>query len=491
MNKIKIIIKGLMIVVLFAIQSCGEDFLTPEPVIQQSPETIKTVADLEMVMLGAYDLMSSKSYYNSTIITRNDVRGDDMQTVEKGRLDDEYRYRYTASNDFSNSTWYKPFEVLRAANNVLSIADNIEVPAADTDRLNSVKGQAYTVRALAHFDLCRMFARQYSHDNGASPGIPIVTEIIVPEAEMSRNTVAEAYAQIIADLNNAITLLPVSTELGEHGEVNNWAAQTLLARVYLYMEDNANAYQVADYIIKNSPYSLIPRDEYVDSWGKESTSESIFSIINTSTDDGGSTGVGALSDPEGYGQFVATQDFIDLMATYPNDIRRELLYKNQYSTDDTSTWGRVLKYPGEGNTRADIVSGIFLTNTSQTNDVPVFRLSEVYLIAAEAAIKESDVTNARIYLNAIVERADPAATVDLVNVNLDRILLERRKEFVAEGHRFFDLIRNKKDIVRKECDRVWDITTPLEIKYDYYKTIFPIPIDEIQVNSNIEQNPGY
>ena len=121
----------------------------------------------------------------------------------------------------------------------------------------------------------------------------------------------------------------------------------------------------------------------------------------------------------------------------------------------------------------------------------MFRLSEVYLIAAEAAIKNTDPTNARIYLNAIVERADPTATVDLAGVTLDRILLERRKEFVAEGHRFFDLVRNKKDIVRTKCDRVWDITTPLEIKYDYYKILFPIPIDEMQVNTNIEQNPGY
>ena len=172
--------------------------------------------------------------------------------------------------------------------------------------------------------------------------------------------------------------------------------------------------------------------------------------------------------------------------------------------DRYMTWGKLqyeayvnqyAKYKGKfgitGNTRADIVSGIFLVNTSQTNNVPVFRLSEVYLIAAEAAFKESDFTNARINLNAIVERADPSATVNLAGVTLDRILLERRKEFVAEGHRFFDLIRNKKDIVRTKCDRVWDITTPLEIKYDYYKILFPIPIDEMQVNTNIEQNPGY
>jgi len=94
-------------------------------------------------------------------------------------------------------------------------------------------------------------------------------------------------------------------------------------------------------------------------------------------------------------------------------------------------------------------------------------------------------------LNKIVERADPTATADLVDITLDRILLERRMELVAEGHRFFDLVRNKRNIVRKSCARVWDITTPLEIEYDNYKAIFPIPIDELQVNDQIKQNPGY
>ena len=155
-----------------------------------------------------------------------------------------------------------------------------------------------------------------------------------------------------------------------------------------------------------------------------------------------------------------------------------------------------MKYPGLGNTKAVIKdfweNGVALPVAAVVSSVPVLRLSEVYLIAAEAAVKDGDVANAEKYLNKIVERANPAATVATDGVNLDRILTERRKELMAEGHRFFDLIRNKRDIVRKMSVRVFDPNgTPLFIGWQDYRILFPIPIDEINANPNITQNPEW
>lgn len=491
-NNMKYIVKLLMIVLLIGAQSCGDDFLDQVPSNQQSPDVIETVGDAQVVLNGAYELMQSEDYYNSSVITCNDVRADDMQTAEYGRIDDEYLYEFD-TDEFDESVWAQPFTVLRQVNNIIAFIDDIEVNSDTEIALrDDIKGQALTIRALAHFDLCKMFGLPYSHNGGTSLGIPLVTTVLDPYSNEERNTVAEVYTQIIVDLNLAIPLL---SEEESVGYINAWAAKTLLARTYLYMEDNANAYTTAVDIITNSPYSLMTRDEYIDSWSEESSSESIFSIINSVVDDGGSEGVANLSDPEGYGQFIATQDFINLMASDPDDIRREMLYVDQTSDiTDTMTWGRVLKYPGKGNTKSIIVNhellGDDLTSAAVTNNVPVFRLSEVYLIAAEAAIKKTDQTNAAYYLNEIVERANPAATVAEINVDLDRILLERRKELVAEGHRMFDLIRNKRNIVRMSSDRVFDTSTPLLITYDNYQVIFPIPRDEINVSS-MTQNPGY
>jgi len=497
MKNIQFLVKLLMIALLIATQSCSEGFLNEFPSNSQSPDNIKTIADAQIVMSGAYDLMQDNNYYNANIITDNDVRGDDMQTADEGRIDDEYLYRYTAQTDFDEDSWSQPYTVLRHVNTILTFIDDIEtsMPKEEAEKAD-IKGQALAIRALAHFDLCRQFGRQYSHDNGASLGIPIVTSVLDPYAKVPRNTVAEVYAQVIADLNEAIPLLSEDKRLGQ---LNAWAAKTLLARVYLYMEDNTNAFATAVDVINNGPYSLMTRDQYVDSWSNPGgSSESIFSIINNAADNGGGESVNNLSDPGGYGQFIATQDFIDLIRSDPNDIRVEMLYVDKFSMKnnpaDPTTWGRVLKYPGHGNTKAKIVAfqetGDPLAVAAYVGNVPVFRLSELYLIAAEAAIKNSDEENATTYLNAIVERANPAATVAQSDVNLDRILTERRKELVAEGHRFFDLVRNKRDIVRSFSLRIYDNATPLLIKWDDYRIIFPVPQSELNINP-MTQNDGY
>ncbi|MFC2116729.1 RagB/SusD family nutrient uptake outer membrane protein, partial [Bacteroidota bacterium] len=85
---------------------------------------------------------------------------------------------------------------------------------------------------------------------------------------------------------------------------------------------------------------------------------------------------------------------------------------------------------------------------------------------------------------------NPANAVAEANVNLDRILTERRKELMAEGHRFFDLVRNKRDIVRTTSTRIYDNATPLLIKWDNYRIIFPIPQSELNINP-MTQNDGY
>jgi hypothetical protein len=497
MRNMKYIVVLLVVVLMITGQSCSEDFLEQYPSNSQSPDNISTVSDARIVLNGAYNFFQDNNYYGANMITDNDCRSDDMQTAEWGRIDSEYLYEYTAEQDFDSDTWSTPYSLLRHVNSMLSFIDDIETSGEDEDaeRLD-IKGQALAIRALAHFDLCRMFGRQYSHDNGASLGVPIVTSVLDPYEKLPRKSVAEVYSQVITDLNDAIPLLSIDKRLGK---INAWAAKTLLARVYLYMEDNANAYTTAVDIIDNGPYSLMTQAAYVDSWSNTAgSSEAIFSVMNNASDNSGLDGVANLADPEGYGQFIASQDLIDLIRSDPNDIRNEMLYIDQTSNPaDQNTWGRVLKYPGNGNTKSIIVShvetGSPLVGAASIGNVSLLRLSEVYLIAAEAAIKKEapDVDNAEKYLNEIVKRANPSAAVAKADVTLDRILTERRKELCAEGHRFFDLVRNKKDIVRSNSARIFDIAnTPLLIEWDYYKVIFPIPQNELNINP-MTQNDGY
>ena len=137
-------------------------------------------------------------------------------------------------------------------------------------------------------------------------------------------------------------------------------------------------------------------------------------------------------------------------------------------------------------------------------NLPILRLSEVYLNAAEAAMKigGNAINDAVTYLNEVIEaRAidkSLAPTVDATTITLERVLLERRKELVGEGHRFFDAMRNNETIVRYESenDKGWHYSLIEESrKFDrtYFRAILPIPISEVNANSVIakQQNPGY
>lgn len=482
-----------MIALLFISQSCSKDFLVEYPTDKQAPGDIQKMSDVALVVNGAYDLMQSTSFLNSSYITRNDMRSDDYQIPDFGRLEDEYRYDFDEQNSVSGN-WTQPYAVIRQANSIIEMLEALETESAtdEADKQDFI-GQALTIRALCHFALCNWYGMPYSHDGGSSLGVPIVTTVLLPDAKVQRSSVAEVYTQIISDLTTAIPLLKDSKK---GGQINSWAAKTLLARVYLYKEDNQNAFTTAVDVINNSPYSLMTRGQYVDSWASEFSSESIFSCVNSSADNSGGSSINNLSDPEGYGQFCASQDLIDLVNSDPDDIRNEILYIDQLSTiGDRSTYGRILKYPGIGNTKATIVAhfeGSGSVASSQTSNIPIFRLSELYLIAAEAAVKGGG-SNADQYLNAIVERANPSATVDAADVTLDRVLEERRKELMAEGHRFFDLVRNKRDIVRSPALRATQAGVPsarMHIPYDDYQVVFAIPLAELNINP-ITQNPGY
>ena len=139
------------------------------------------------------------------------------------------------------------------------------------------------------------------------------------------------------------------------------------------------------------------------------------------------------------------------------------------------------------------------TNSQDTdiryNNIPLFRLSEVYLNAAEAAVKGGEQDKAYTYLDAIVNRANPTKHA-ASPVTLEAVLKERRKELVGEGHRFFDAMRNNETIVRytSTADQGWQQALTEEARSfnrDFYKTLLPVPEYEMNANPEMKQNPGY
>ncbi|UZJ66497.1 RagB/SusD family nutrient uptake outer membrane protein [Sphingobacterium sp. KU25419] len=384
-----------------------------------------------------------------------------------------------------SSLWYQPYRVLRNTNSVLAFVHSVSNDQL-TDELNDIKGQALTLRALAHFDLVKVFGAPYTKDNGASLGVPIETEKHNSTNKPARNSVKEVYTQIVEDLENAVNLLSAAKK---NGKLNKFGAQQLLARAYLYMGENSKAFTVATQLIKEAEttqssmkgqYLLWTNSEYASVWSKDFTNEIIFELSVIKTESGpGKEGIGNLLWRNGYNDIILSDDYMNLIKDDAHDVRHKIITKY---TSKQIDYYYLNKYPG------NTAEG----ENPEFADIPVLRLSEGYLIAAEAAVKLGDNTNALKYLNAIVSRANPAKSVDGV-VTLQRVLDERRRELVGEGHRLFDAVRNNMRIERKGKAHVSPLLRAETKSFDrnFFKTLMAIPRTEIDANKNIVQNDGY
>lgn len=467
---------------LLASTSCGDEWLNLEPSTSiETESSIKILSDVEFTLNGIYSDMQASNAYSGRLVYYGDVRGDDMQAVSLSkRTGDYYNYGHTKDNGPS-SHWLSLYSFIQNSNLILNNIDKIDATDNEEYR-DDLKGQALAIRGLALFDLTRIFGYPYTKDNGASLGVPIVKSSEGIESKPARNTVAECYTQIIDDLSSAVSLL--SGDFNK-GKINKWAAMSLLSRVYLYKGDDANALAMAEAAIQGAEdegWELWSREDYPRAWAEDATSiapgEILFEIVNTTTDSPGKESMGYLNSKSGYDDMCITSSFYAFLLEDPDDVRLQLL------SFDGKKYAYVYKYqPQEG-------------EVIQDANIPLLRLSETYLNAAEAAVKLGNNETAIKYLEPIVKRANPNNTVEGTTLTLEDVLNERRKELVAEGHRMFDVLRNGMTIVRKDIPNsniknTKHFSKNLECDWNFYRIVLPIPKAEMDTNPNMEQNLGY
>lgn len=494
---------GVMAAVVLTLSSCAKDWLdqTPSDGVDAN-EAIKTSSDLQAAYIGMYTGFRGNSsfvdYYAQQMFVYGDTRGEDVQynqTYGSNRADLYYYMNYRTADDFSSTTaiWKSPYVVISRANRIIN-ATGLSDAAESADAIAQYQNEARVLRAYALFDLTRIYGKTYTEDNGASLGVPFSTEIMEYTEKPARATVAENYAQVISDLTTAINSGALSTD-NNQGYIDLWSAKTLLTRVYLTKGDYANALSTAEDIIANSPYQLWTRDQYAKAWDKGNsahTSEIMFELaVNDNTDWLDRPGIQYLYRENGtypgYSDVVVTKSFTELLTADPEDVRNDILIPAE--KDTKGVFGGAAVYinkmpPYNGDVRYA--------------NVPLLRLSEVYLAAAEAALQTGDASKAANYLNALLTNrtSDESKLVTASTITLDRISIERRKELVGEGQRFFDALRLGQTITRytSDADKGWhDVLTKEAQSYDrsYYKAYPPIPQYEINANKNIKQNDGY
>ncbi len=453
----------ILLVVLFTV-SCSKDFLEEQP--QQSvsmSQALLTTTDFDAAIMGCYDRIQNATYYGRYIILTPDALSDDLKgNATVNRLSDYHSYMGSSTDrsNVSENTFQVCYRTIDQANRILETE-----PSFDVD---DIKGQAYAFRALAHFDLVRTYGQHYTYTADASHlGVPIVTTVD-PLRKPARNTVAEVYTQIIADFNSALEL--INDDANSYYFSKN-VVKALLSRVYLYKEDWANAASMASDVINSGDYSLASADNYADIFAGEHNSEMIFEINYTSLDNpGAATHLAGVYQASGQNEYLPTYDLYDLMPD--GDVRKSLIIEDASIGGGDFGTIRANKYPdplGYGN-------------------IPVIRLSEIYLTRAEANYHLGNASAAQADVDIIRKRglataADVTATGTAL---LDEILKERRIELCFEGHRFWDLTRNKRGVFRNDCT-----ASTCSIPYPDDRFVIAIGQFEIDVNENMVQNPGY
>lgn len=502
---------AMCVAVLTGLTACGDEWLQLEPKDSVSEgEALSSSEAIGTARDGMYAAFKGNSnlvdYYAQLMFVYGDVRGEDIQynaTSGSGRGQFYYMMNYSTPENFycspksSTAVWQTPYIVIGRANRIIA-AENIS-DADDAQAAALVaqyQAEARVVRAFALFDLTRIYGKPYTQDNGESLGASIVTEPSESSAKPARSTVAQCYTQILKDLNDAIDSGDLSTKADPY-YINVWSAKALLTRVYLTMGNYPKALSTAEDIIQSQKYTLWTIAQYPTAWSETDgnhLNEMLFEFkIDDSTDWTDRPGIAYLykeagSSYPGYGDLIMTESFLNMLQSDPEDVRNEICIASESKND-------IAKY---GTNKVFLNKFQAANGDARYDDVPVLRLSEVYLSAAEAAYNAGDMTKAVEYLNDIIENrtTDEAQLVTEETITLNRIWVERRKELVGEGQRFFDAMRRGETITRytSASDQGWHsvLTSDAQVITRESKKALPlIPQDEINANPNIQQNPLY
>ena len=493
MKNIKLI---LAVVLLLGTTSCKK-FLDVTPSNSADANTaIKTPRDAQILINGIMNEMTSSDYYGRNFIMYGDVKGGDMAVYSMGRgLDALYTFNHSVNSNTYSGFWSQIYYTILETNYLLEQIAKLE--ATGVTGFNNAKGQALTARALMYFDLVRLYGKQYT-DNKNSYGVPLVLTRLGFDAKPLRASVDAVYTQILKDLTEAAPLLPKTKE---KGYINYFANKAIEARVTLTMGNTTAALAAAKEVIGSSLYKLYTNAEWVDSWKSQYGSESIFELnINPLENDLGTSSLGiyqrnkSVGTTSALGFFYASTPFLASLNAGGNaDVRRGIMARDETSS---SRLGSLYKYSGgipDGNTSSAKMPGDKSTANNTAVNIKVIRLSEMYLIAAEASLP-TNLLDAATYLNKIRSRNPALAPATAATVTLDMILEERSKELYGEGHRFFDMMRLNKSITFNDSFGGLLVSQrPTTIDRTFYKTILPISQAEINANPDIkaQQNPQY
>jgi hypothetical protein len=471
----KNIYKSLLVLSSFLlVVSCGNDDLEPTLAMNKSSETgIQSAEDLSSVLNGAYDRMSSSAYYAGYYILNGEVRSDNFYpNGTSGRSG-------AAAMDYSPNgygPWSTIYRVIAMCNIVIQ-ADHASLEG-DQATISHIVGQAYAVRALAHFDLLREYGQHFVSGQGGanSLGVPYVKTYRDPaNLTPSRDTVQSNVDNIVADLNQGISMMNSTADDSRY--MTKGGAYAILARAALYYGSVNSAYYSAaasasKWVLDNWSKAAVGPSGYMACWYTDNPVNALFSVAASGTDSNGLEGMANMYRGPTYGdiRIVEGDGADDVHDVYESD---DIRYTSQGMIGMERGYLSMLgKWP----------------SMDYSDDNIVIRVEEMHLIYAEAMLRAGDAATAKTYLNNV----QAIRGASLTEATLDNIILERRREFFGEGLRFYDITRLGMDIplVDSVLQRYDDLTGST-VEYGSYRLAYPISLSERNANPNIVNNYGY
>jgi hypothetical protein len=447
--------------------SCSKSFIDKTPAgALPTGSALDTSTLLQSDLNGLYAELRNVDQYGRDFPILGDLMADNiwLQARNSGRYVAQWEYNTPVSDAVALSMWTESYNGILDANQII----DANVTGAD-----DTKAQAYALRALLYFKLVNIYAGPYTKDS-TGPGVPLVLHYNV-NALPARATVAQVYAQIVSDLQTALQSAP---QYKSSVFISYYAIEGLLARVYMYMGDYNDAYNLAYDVIESSPFTLVTPQALTAFWANPGVQtgavEVMFEIDCDPVNNNGPDDLGGFYE-NGYQDVYCSSDLAGLYSTTD---ARGLLLVNGFTAANVPAIV-VNKYPNALNTDKD--------------NLKVIRLAEVYLIAAECANRLGNDGTAQTWLNALMAQRDPAfgGYSDIGTALLADIVTERRKELAFEGDRFYDLQRLGLAVKRVSNNGADPAGDGLDVPFGYFERLMPMPQQELLRNPNIQQNPGY
>ncbi|CAL1518445.1 RagB/SusD family nutrient uptake outer membrane protein [Chitinophaga sp. MM2321] len=493
---------ALIGVSLVMLTSCKKEFLdAPKPENGTLTDNIifSTKAGAENALTGIYWIFRSENYNgyygypnNSGNLTNRglqtsmfffEVRGNDLfdgygSWWESEGAWEESSYGRIQTGSRTQQIWDMFYKAINNANAVIKYAP--EVAGTSDAEKEALIAEAKAIRAYSYFWLARAYQFTYAK-NPDAPGVPLYTEPASKQSEGNpRASLKEIYALIVADLDEAVAKLPVTSV--DKYRINKNVAAGILAEVYQELAmadntlwqkaiDNAKAARAGNPLMSNASYAAgfndISNQEWL--WGfpvPEDQSLTYYSQFGYMDQQGGY-----------YRNIFVNSDFVDQFSA--TDTRKSLFTFNGVNPAAPARTYATRKY------RSRLA-------TSITGDILVMRSAEMYLIEAEALAQQKKIPESIDVLFELQSFRDPAAVKPAANITqadlIKIILLERRKEMYGEiGVQFFDLKRYQLPL-----ERTGNHPYLLTIPANDPRWLIQLPISEIDANKNIapaDQNP--